>query len=303
IRVNRGDRTVFMHSYDDSDDETTASGPGLIAVAGIAVQRARLYYKLYLAAICVLLPLTFLAYLIIPPEYTASAVVGPPSLSPTTSLMNYMGMLSGTASLAKSFLSGSSGNGIDPFQEFQQLLQSQRLADELAEKDDVLPIVFYRKWDAEHHRWRPRGFVHQIASTVKHALHQPVTDYPDADMLAKFLNENLNVSQTPSIQGSIASLGSGYVTVTLQFEGRTQTEHLLKLILDRADKIIREDQLKDVNARITYLTSELRNVTGAEQRDSMIDILTNQDELRTMLVADQRYASTLADPAYTPNKP
>ena len=109
---------------------------------------------------------------------------------------------------------------------------------------------------------------------------------------------------SPSISFAASLLGSsGYMTVSLSMTGRAKSEQVLRIILDRADDIIRQEQLRDVKARIAYINSELPNITASEQRLALIQILSSQEELKTMMVADHRYASTLVDPPAAPPLP
>ena len=98
-------------------------------------------------------------------------------------------------------------------------------------------------------------------------------------------------------------MGSSYMIVSFKYKDHQKAEDLLNVILSRADKIIREDQQRDVVARISYIKSELPTVTQTETRDAMIGILSDQEGLKTMLVADKRFAFTMVDPPHASPTP
>jgi hypothetical protein len=196
---------------------------------------------------------------------------------------------------------GSSGN--DPFQEYLQLLQSSRLAAELAQKDNLLPVIFYKRWDAQNERWKEPGVLSNVISSIKKFLHQPVTQHPDSDALQDYLSKNFDVSSANTGRGLAALTGPNYMVASLQFTDHDKTATILNTILRRADEIIRQEQLRDVDARIAYIKSELPNVTQAEQREALIETLSEQEELQIMMVADQRYASTMIDVPHVDPKP
>lgn len=282
------------------DEEAAAAGE-LWTAAMDFLQQLRVHYPLFFVFLFLFLVFGAAMYAFVEPTYTAYATIGAPSQSPVDALLSGGG---GAGQSVKRLLGGATGSsGNDPFQEYQQVLRSSRLSQELAQNDNFLQELFSHDWDASHKRWRagpPKGFMVDL----KRALHRPVIDHPDSDTLGDELGRILNITPVTTSASSLLSLGgSGYMTVSFKYKDAHKAEALLNTILSRADEIIRQDQQRDVVARISFLESELPAVTQTDVRQSMIQILSDQEELKTMIVADKRFAYTLIDPPHASPTP
>ncbi len=282
----------------DSDGEEPA-GVDWAWVGAFALVLRR-YFRLLGLILLVSLVIAAILYLILPRTYEASATVGPPGPSPTDTMFMSLGG-SNVASHLLGGISGSSAGG--PYDEFLQLLPSSRLAQVLISKYHLDRQIFYRQWDAQARSWKT-GWLQGMKDDLKRLLGLPVVRGPTVDTLMQYLNKNLKVVGVSSGLSSALIPGtSTYSTVSFRFEDPQQAESILNTMLRATDQIIREDQRRDVTARISTLESELSEVTVSDERSSLIDILTNQEQLLTMIQADQRYASTLVVPPYASPKP
>lgn len=283
------------------DEEAAAAGEIWTAAMDF-LRQLRVHYPLFFVFLFLFLLLGVAMYVFVDPTYTAYATIGAPSQSPVDALLAGGG--GGAGQSVKRLLGGATGSSSnDPFQEYQQVLRSSRLSQELAQNDNFLPELFGQDWDPVHKRWRsgpPRGFMVDL----KRALHRPVVEHPDADTLGDELGRILNITPVTSSASSLLSLGgSGYMTVSFKYKDAHKAEALLNAILSRADEIIRQDQRRDVLARISFLESELPTVTQTDVRQSMIQILSDQEELKTMIIADKRFAFTMIDPPHASPTP
>jgi hypothetical protein len=279
------------------DDEAVAANQIWTKTVAFLWQ-LRIHYPLYFVFLFIFLVLAVAMYVLVQPVYTASAIIGPPSQSSATSMLS-SGLDGGAGSTFKRLLGGATGStGNDSFQEYQQVLHSSRLAAQLAEEDGLLPKLFSEQWDAEHKRWRAEGDPNGFSANLKRALHRPVVLHPDANTLEDVLGHMFSVSAAPSSSASLLSMGTSYMIVTLKYRDPQEAENLLNIVLSRADAIIRQDQQRDVVARISYIESELPTITQAEQREALIQILSSQEEQKTMMVADKRFSFTMIDPPH-----
>jgi hypothetical protein len=267
------------------------------------------YLRLLCLLILVLVIFNLSSYLLIEPVYVAHATIGPPNPSPISSMVTGGTPLGGGIGVASRLL-GSGGSGNDTFSEFKQLLYSPRLATELVDKDKFLQQVYPTAWDERIKSWRPRGPVFAVKAFIYRILHQPVMEHPDSDALGAYLNNNLEVVQAAGVGASqvvsVAGLGTNYITISLKADTPEHAEILLGIILRRADELIRQEQLQDVEARIAYIKRELSDVTMMAQRGNMIDLLASQQQLKTLLVADKRFAHVLVSmphASYIPTSP
>lgn len=254
----------------------------------------RNYIRLYPIVVAVWIIITFTLYAFTKPQYTAEALVGPPGPSPTDSMLSSI-TDGGVGGIARKVLGGSGASGSnDPYQEYLQLLPSSRLSQVLIEKDHLLQIIYSDRWDADTKRWKTGGPLHFVTDPIKRLLHRPIYYGPDTDTLTNYLSHSLTVVGSSNGAGSMLIPGTAtYTKVSFEYDDPHQAEEILNTILLETDQIIREDQRRDVLARISFLRDELSRVTISDERSALISILSDQEQLLAMIQADHRYASNL----------
>ncbi len=266
------------------------------------------HWRLLLVLIIVGILFGVVRYATAEPQYVAVAVIGPPGPSPTDTFMpgNLGGASLAGSAVRRAFGGGSGSSANDPFKEYLKLLNSTRLARVLIEKDNILPVIFARKWDVEHKRWRSGGLLHVAMNNVKMFLRRPVKDSPDVEDVTDFLKSNLLVD-TEGTGGGVKLtelLGqNSYPTVYMKFSDPKTAERLLRTILDEADEMIRSDLRRDVAARLAFIQAGIPAITASDQRDALISVMSGQKQLQMMVEADKRFASTLIDPPYASEIP
>jgi len=283
---------------DNDDDAAGAPARKLFDIAKL-VSEMRTYYLLFIVIFGVFLAVTIAVVLAMKPSYTATALVGPADNSDQPFSEDALGTLghAGLGGIAKHLHVGGGlgGQSTDKFDEYTSLLTSSRLSAVLIDKDHILSEVFADRWDAGQRRWLPpQGLVAQGVDMLRRLLGRPVKLHPDQDDLSKFLKAKLKVD---------TSLETGFATITFNFSSPEKTEDLLNIILLEADNIIREDKRRDVAARIAYLDTTLASLGIADEKQQLIDTLSQQQEEMMMIQSDHRYASLLIDPPHAPLKP
>lgn len=278
-------------SQDNQQTDEPESAIDPRAIIRDVAEKLKKYYRLLLACLIVYVLAAFAFAALVQPQYLAVAIVGPAqtSLSQTMLASGLSG--SGLAGLASKLSGlGSLADQGTPFSEYTQLLTSRRLAEDLAQRKDILPVIFYKKYDEDKKKWLPRGDVfHRTIDFVKWLLHYPVKPVPDADDLAKFFSKNMDVQ---------TSLESEFVTVTLEFKDPVQSQELLTKILLDADRIVRSDTRADVSARLSYLEHTLPKIDQTDVKESLISILSIQQQQMMAINADKLFAFDLVDPPH-----
>jgi hypothetical protein len=280
------------------DEGSDASLSRMLSIAQLWSD-LRTYYLLLVALIAAGLAAVVAVTILMPPLYTASAIVGPADNADQPFGDAMGGALSGgLGGIAKHLhVGGALGQGglDDTFDEYTALLTSNRLAEVLVRKDHILPEIFPDDWDATHQRWLPRNsLADRNIDYLKTLLHRPVKPAPDQDDLAKYFLKNLIVD---------SSLETSFAIVTFRFSSHEGAQLLLGLILREADNIVREDKRRDVAARIAYLNTALVHLSLADQKPELISILSDQEQEMMMIESDHLYASKLIDMPYAPLKP
>jgi len=262
------------------------------------------YYRLFWLLFGLLFLVAAVVYLWVPRSYTAVAVLGPPAPSPTSTMISTISGGGIASGLAAKMMGGGTAGGSDPFQDFQQLLPSTGLAQVLIERDQILQVIFDKKWDAKNRRWKEIGALGGFKNTLKRQMSLPVNDVPDVDDLTSYFDQHLAVSKTSGSGGGVLGGLSPYIKVSFRYEDPREAERLLTIILAEADRVVREHQRRNVTSRVAFLRKELeRSDLSAGERTSIISILSDQEQLLSMVEADQRYASTLIVPPYAASKP
>jgi len=270
-------------------------------------------YHLYMEKICLTYPL-FLALLLLfgiywtlvytlgKASYTATAIIGPPNPSPVSSLLNSMPGSGRISGIARQITGGGGGGSNDPYQEYQQILLSTRLPIELAKKNDFLQESYRDRWDAVHNRWNPPGALFYIVSPIKRFLDRPVSDHPDAVSLMNYLDRNFDVTPTKSVGAGITTgvmqLQNGFLTLTFEADDPERAQSLLSTLMTQADDLIRQEQMKDIDARISFINAELLRTSQSDLKDALIQTLALQENIKVMMIADKRFAYILVDPPY-----
>lgn len=275
-------------SYDGNNEQEDVSLLKVYALKARENIGALLLFFVLAVAICVVL------YSVIEPTYTAEATIG---IKKDSALDEMSGVTS--TSILSGKLGGTTSSSV--FQDYRQVINSPMLVDELAKKDGFLQIIFYKRWDSENNRWQPPGALHNVASAVKRFLNIPVFDYPGVDQLAIYLNENFKVEELYSSGGGVLSAvssGDTYLKVTMNANDPHQAETELNAILSRADNILKQKQLSNINSRIHYIQTQLKTITETDSRATFINVLSHQLEMKTMIMADKYYAfSMLSEPS------
>lgn len=257
-------------------------------------EKLRRYYILLIGLLGIFGILSIVTASVLQPSYTATAIVGPPSSSLSATISG--GSAGGLVGLAARFGGGGLlGQQSDPYSTYTALLTSSRLAEVLSKKKGFMETVFAGSYDPEKHEWIAKsGLLRAVIDLVKGAFHYPVKTKPDADDLDNYLSAHLSVD---------TSLTSAFITVSFSFGDYQQAEALLRTILLTADSIVREDTRANVAARLAYLDRILPNVTQAGQRDTLISLLSTQQQLMMTIAADKLFASSMIDPAHANPKP
>lgn len=227
-------------------------------------------------------------------QYTAAATVGPPDADSLSNPANLQ--LSGASSLISSALNGQLAGSNPVFDEYLQLMTSVRLSRAIMrDQPQIMPLVFYEKWDEGRKRWYPRNdLFHTTIDFLKGLLNIPSRAVPNEDNLFDFLQQNLHVS-TPYT--------TSFASISLDFHNADQASLILSTLLNEADRLIREEKRSDVGSRIRYLEKVLPTATVSDQRDALIAALSKQQQMMAFIAADKRFASTMVDAPHSPQKP
>jgi Chain length determinant protein len=233
------------------------------------------------------------------PRYTATATIGERDSSSlsigSTGLLGMSGLGSQLA---------GNGDSSTLFVQLVQVLQSNKLAQDISYKYNLLPVVFASRWDADAKEWKSSPALVVVLKRIAALFtHRPVRPHPDADDMRIFLASRMQIAKIPPLSTTAIFRAPTLMTVSLSFRDRVQAEEILAATLTDADATIRANRIRNIQARIAFLEETLPHVTLAEERTGLVAALTGQYEEMATLKADERYASIVVDPPHAPMVP
>lgn len=219
------------------------------------------------------------------PDYTASTLVGPPERESDQGLSGALGQAAGAASL---FGIGLGGLNSTVFTKYSSVLESYQLAAAVMKHDEVKPILFGPSWVPKTRSWtRPTGLVFEIKDFLKGILGMPQWAPPTAYTVHDKLSSLMVL--TPDKM-------KGYLTISVRGNTPAEALLLLKVIYQEADELLRQATKQRSEGRIKYLNAELRRETLQDQRQAIINLLSDQDQKLMMASADPNVAIEVLDP-------
>lgn len=227
---------------------------------------------LMLACVVLATGLATAAAFVMKPKYLVEVVMIPVKADDARSaLSSVVGQLGGLASLAGVALSG--GGNKDENIEY---LRSHDFAARFIEEENLLPILFAKKWDAQNGRWN---------------VDDP-EDVPTISDGVRLLDRIRTVQEERR---------TGLVTLSLKWRDRELAARWANLMVERVNRDLRARAIAEAQASIDYLNSEIAKTGVVELRESLYRLYENQ--VKTIMFAKVRsqYAFKVIDPAYVPD--
>lgn len=283
---------LAISSFTGSAATGSAAGSGLslrdFARTGLAGWRLA-------AALAVLATvLAILGLRLWPPAYTATMVVGPTARSGAAAMGARL-----PASLRPSPPSmvehGAGDEVLSDFARFLHLLTTAPVAERLIATDDLLPRLFPERWDAEARRWRPAG---GISGTVRRwwlgLIGREDWITPDADAVSRHLRRRLVIEPIGA---------SAMRRLIWRDTDRALALTLLVRLHRAADDHLRSEAARRNAAQIAHIRTGLAEITLADHRRALTDLLAEHERAMIMLPVDLPFAADSIEPPNTAGLP
>lgn len=224
------------------------------------------------------------------PTYTGHIILAPNSFgdsqspSPFSALGNMSG-LSSLAGLANVSLGSSSPAS---FTQFRESLTTVPVARHLEDQADVLKRIFPNSWSREKNEWvRPKSILGQIKFVLYRVFGRSSWHKPNSSDLAEYLNDNLRIRE----------LADGmYLKIEFSHEDPELIGQLLSNIHVVADELIRSEMVAQSEVRLQYLQQELKTTTTMEQKESLIELMSQQLTTQMLAAVDKHYVTKVVEP-------
>ena len=229
-----------------------------------------------------------LALRCLPPEHTASMVVGPIART-GASAMGARAPVAMRSDMPLSVLEFGNGDEmLSDFARFVELLSSPPVAARLMTQPGILPHLFPERWDPATGRWHtPGGFGGWLRGLVLALAGREDWAVPDADLVSHHLRRAL-VIQSPGT--------NPMRRISYRDSDRAFAVALLQKLTAAADTHLREEAMRRAAAEIDYIRARLAVTQSADSRKALVELLGDQERVATMIGVDLPYAADPIEP-------
>lgn len=205
------------------------------------------------------------------PTYRATVILSPSSDSQSGSMSAALGSLGGLASLA------GIGVGTDvsnPTEEALAVLRSPRFTQSFIREEEMLPVLFSKKWDAHAQRW---------------AVEQ--SDEPTLGDGLKYLDDLRTIHQDKK---------TGLITLQVDWKdpelaAKWANKMVLKLNAEMAQRAVSR-----TDAYLNYLQEELRSSSVSEMKEAISRLIEAQMKQKMLAKSTGEYSFKVIEVAIPP---
>jgi uncharacterized protein involved in exopolysaccharide biosynthesis len=232
--------------------------------------------------VCVTFLVTVLATaasFVAPKTYEASVVISPVAASSSSGfgsggLAALGSQLSGLAALAGVNVGADSKKS-----ESIAVLQSEDLTIAYIKQNNLLPVLFYKKWDGAAQKWK--------AADPKKAP----TLWQANQMFKK------------SVRDLTADGKTGLVTLRISWRDPKQAADWANGIVRMTNAYLREKAIRESEQNVSYLYQEAGKTNVVEARQAIYTVLESEINKQMLARGTAEYAFKVLDPATPPEKP
>lgn len=208
-----------------------------------------------------------------PPVYRASTVLIAAGTDRTGGLANsVLGQFGGLASLAGINV----GSGDSESEEALAVLRSREFTERFILENDLLPVLYWRRWDAERRQWRASE---GGAPTPARAFH-----YFDT-----------------GVRTVLRDRKTGLITLQITWTDRVRAAEWANDLVKRLNAEMRRRAIARADAYVSYLEKELPGSSVIATRDAMSRLIEVQVRQRMLAQVSEDYAFRTVDAALAPD--
>jgi capsular polysaccharide biosynthesis protein len=207
-------------------------------------------------------------------QYQATVTFSPVSNTPGT------GALGGLGSLASSFgglasLAGISLSGDAKKNEALAVLQSEALTEDYIRANNLLPILFSKKWDPVGKHWKPT----------------------DPEKIPTLWKANIFFK---SIRSVVTDPKTSLVTFSITWKDPKLAAKWANDIVRLTNDTLREQAIAEAERNIAYLTEQAAKTDQVGARTAIYSILQSEINKSMLARGNADYALKVLDPAFVP---
>ncbi|ROH89148.1 hypothetical protein ED208_12125 [Stagnimonas aquatica] len=209
------------------------------------------------------------------PLYVAEVLIAPAEDQANSgALAGLAGQFGGLAALAGVNVGAGGNKGVA-----LATLSSRELTEEYIRSNNLLPRLFYQRWDTGTSNWKP-SFIDTSAPTLW-----------DGN---KLFNSKIRMVDEDK--------KTGLVTLSIEWHDPVEAATWANALVQRTNDMLRQKAINTSNQNIRYLEEQLSKTSIVELRQSIYRLL--ESEIKSVMLAQgsAEYAFKVVDPAVVPQE-
>ncbi len=210
-------------------------------------------------------------------KYTAELLVVP-SEQPDPSLPSSM---AGLGSLVGVDLSQNNMS----FSMYADAMSTRQVAEEISKDDRIMRSLFATQWDAGSGAWRePSSLLGSVGRGAKGLLGIPVRPWraPGAPEVQRYIVKHVRFAEEKR---------RPVARISYEHQDPAFAGYFLSRLASEADAFMREQSIARTSAYITYLERRMQDVTIAEQRQSLAQLISSYEKSRMLASSGTPFAA------------
>lgn len=214
-----------------------------------------------------------LAAYLMTPIYQARVLLAPAVDEQSGSLSKLAGSFGDIANVAGLNLGGGSGNSDEAI----ALLKSRMLAEQFIRDENLLPVLFAKKWDTNRGDW----------------VVEDSEDIPTMGDAFRLWDEDIR-----KVESTTTSV---LVTLTINWKDRELAAKWAAELVRRVNELMRSRAIAEAQKIIGYLDAELAKTSVVEVRQAIYRMTESQINTVTLAKARDEYFFKVIDPSVVPD--
>lgn len=215
---------------------------------------------------------------LIPKTYTASVVLAPSANSSGADQLGRLGSLASQFG-GLSALTGISMMGTAQEWDSVAVLESEALTQKFIAQNDLLPVLFPRKWNAVLGKW-------------KSGNPKDIPTLWQANRLFKKKIRSVTVDDR-----------TGLITLTIKWRNPAQASDWANSLVKMTNDYLRSKAIAESERSIAFLNAEASQTTLVEAKQAIFTLLEVELNKAMLARGNDQYAFKVLDPAFPPEKP
>ena len=216
---------------------------------------------------------------VLPKKYEALIIISPVSTSSGSGqggggISSMLSEFGGLASLAGLSVGGDSRKA-----EFVQVLQSALLTTTYIKDNKLLPVLFYKQWDAQNQRWKPL----------------PAEKMPTLWKANEFFRKKVRKVNTDS--------KTGIVTMAITWSDPQLAADWANGLVKLTNEYLRNKAIALSDRNIAYLNEQAAKTDLVGARQAIYSLLQTEINKQMLARGNDEYAFKVLDPAMAPERP